>query len=65
MNSTVIGLLVVVLISTIVGWLISRSKQVEKPVKVMLFVLYFWMSFFVQLMVFALLYQFGMLDSII
>jgi len=34
MNSTVIGLFIVILISTIAGWLISRSKQVEKPVKV-------------------------------
>ncbi len=65
MNTTVIGLLVLILISTIVGWVISRSKKVEKPVRIMLFVLYFWMSFFIQMMVFAVLYHFGMLDSLI
>jgi hypothetical protein len=65
MNSTVIGLFIVILISTIAGWLISRSKQVEKPVKAMLFVLYFWVFVFIQLVIFSVLYQFGILDSVI
>ena len=65
MNSTVIGLLVVILIATFLGWLISRSKQVEKPVKVMLFVLYFWAFLFIQLIIFSVLYQFGVLDFVI
>jgi len=63
MNSTVIGILSVVFTSTVAGWLISRTKKVEKPVKVMLFVLYFWASFFIQLVVFAMLYHFGLLSD--
>jgi len=63
MNSTVITILGVVFISSVAGWLFSRSKKVEKPVKVMLFVLYFWVSFFVQLVVFAMLYHFGLLNN--
>ncbi len=65
MNTTVIGLFGVILISTVIGWVLSRSKKAEKPVKIMLFVLYFWMSFFIQMMAFAVLYHFGLLDSII
>jgi len=63
MNSTVIGILSVVFTSTVAGWLISRTKKVEKPVKVMLFVLYFWASFFIQLVAFAMLYHFGLLSD--
>ncbi|MCF6203473.1 MAG: hypothetical protein L3J59_07365 [Methylococcaceae bacterium] len=65
MNTTVIGLFIVILISTIAGWIINRSKQVEKPVKVMLFVLYFWVFVFIQLAIFSVLYHFGILDSVI
>ncbi|NOR69031.1 MAG: hypothetical protein GQ532_04950 [Methylomarinum sp.] len=63
MNSMVIGVLGVIFISTVAGWLFSRPKKVEKPVKVMLFVLYFWVSFFVQLVTFAMLYHFGILSD--
>lgn len=65
MNITIIGLLLIILISTLAGWLFSRSKKVEKPVMVMLFVLYFWLFAFIQLGVFAVLYQFGMFENII
>ncbi len=61
MNSIMIVLLVIVIISTAAACLLSRAKKVEKAVKVMLFVLYFWSFVFIQLIVFALLYQFDML----
>jgi len=64
MNTTVIGLLFLLLIATFSGWFFTRTKTVDKPVKVMLFVLYFWISAFIQLIVFALIYQFGLLDFI-
>jgi hypothetical protein len=59
MSPTIIGLIGLIFVSTVSGWFFSRSKKVEKPVKVMLFVLYFWVSFFVLLMVFAGLYYFS------
>jgi len=65
MNSTVVGLLIIVFIASIAGWFFSRSKEAEKPVKVMLFVLYFWGSVFIQVMIFSVLYQYGFLDTII
>lgn len=51
-----------VFLSTIAGWLFSRSKKAETPIKVMVFVLYFWLFAFIQMIVFAVLYQFGLLD---
>ncbi|NOR69178.1 MAG: hypothetical protein GQ532_05700 [Methylomarinum sp.] len=65
MSSTIIGLIVVLFISTFVGWFFSHSKKSEMPIKVMLFVLYFWISVFVQIMIFAGLYQFELLDAFI
>lgn len=64
MDATVIGLLLIVSIASLAGWFFSHSKEAEKPVKVMLFVLYFWGVVFAQLIVFSLFYQFGFLDSI-
>lgn len=61
----VFGLLVMIFISTLAGWFFSRSKKSEKPVRVMLFVLYFWLFVFIQLITFAVLHYFGMLDFII
>jgi len=63
MSGTMIGFFVLMFISTVFGWLFSRTKKVEKPVKAMLFVLYFWGSFFVQLVIFSLLYYFGLLSD--
>ena len=63
MNTMVIGLMVLILISTAAGWFFSHAKEAEKPVKVMLFVLYFWLFVFIQLVVFAVLYHFGLFDS--
>lgn len=63
MSPTIIGILGLIFIATLSGWLLSRSKKVEKPVKIMLFVLYFWVSLFIQLIVFAVLYQFDLLSD--
>lgn len=64
MNSTVIALLFMACLSTCVGWFFVHTKEVEKPVKIMLFVLYFWLSAFIQLMAFSLLYKVGLLEFI-
>ncbi|KAF3981405.1 MAG: hypothetical protein HFP81_03815 [Methylococcales symbiont of Hymedesmia sp. n. MRB-2018] len=61
MNSIVLYLIAIVLISVIIAWLISHSKQAEKAVKIMTFMIYFWLSAFVQLIVFALLYHYKIL----
>ena len=62
MNTMVIGLMVLISISTAAGWFFSHAKEAEKPVKVMLFVLYFWLFVFIQLVVFAVLYHFDILN---
>ena len=64
MNTVIIILLVIIAISTFVSWIMGRNKQVEKPVRVMLFVLYFWLLVFVQLTVLGTLYYFGVLDAL-
>ncbi len=63
MDPAIIGVIGLIFISAIVGWAFSRSKKVEKPVKAMLFVLYFWVSFFILLMIAAGLYHFDMLSG--
>ncbi len=62
MSTTIIGLIALISISTFAGWYFSHAKEAEKPVKVMLFVLYFWLSIFIQVVVFAVLYHFDILD---
>ena len=56
MNEYIAALLVMLLLAAFGGGLISARKPVEKPVKVMLFVLYFWVFVFVQVALFALGY---------
>ncbi len=56
MSATIAGLLVVVAISAFGGWMLIFRKAVEKPVKAMLFVGYFWLLAFVQLILAALAY---------
>ncbi len=63
MSPTIILISVLVLISVFCGWFSSRNKSQERAVTVMLFVLYFWGSAFVQLIIFALLYHFGFLQG--
>lgn len=56
MNVAIVGLLVVVTISAVGGWLLSANQTRETPVKVMLFVGYFWLLAFSQLLLIALSY---------
>lgn len=65
MSHSVIAIIIALLISTFFGWLFSYSKKVEMPVKVMLFVLYFWVTVFIQIILFAGLYHFELLDAFI
>ena len=64
MNIMIMGLMLVISISSAAGWFFSHAKEVDNPVKVMLFVLYFWLFVFIQLVVFAVLYHFGMFDTL-
>lgn len=61
-NVTFVVLLLVIAMSTLAGWYFSHIKEAEKPVKVMIFVLYFWGFVFLQLIILAILYQFGAVD---
>lgn len=56
MSVTIAGLLAVIAISATGGWWLSFRKEVEKPVKAMLFVGYFWLLAFVQLLLIAAAY---------
>ncbi len=62
MDNYLIVLMLMIFTSTIAGWSFSRYKQAEIPIKVMIFMLYFWLFVFIQLIIFAIMYQFGMLD---
>ncbi|QPK65095.1 hypothetical protein IVG45_09250 [Methylomonas sp. LL1] len=59
MNAAIIALLVVMLISTVSSWWMIRRKEQEKPVKIMMFIGYFWLLTFLQLFLFATLYFIG------
>jgi len=61
MNSLFIYFVIIMLISTSAGWLFSRSKKAEKAIKVMTFMLYFWLFAFMQLIAFGLLYHYKIL----
>lgn len=56
MDIAIIGLLIAVAISAVGGWLLCFRNEVEKPVKAMLFVGYFWLLSFIQLLLIALAY---------
>jgi len=58
MNLAMAGLLAIVVLSALGGWWFTVAKTVEKPVKVMMFVGYFWLLAFVQLSLFAAVYFF-------
>ena len=58
MNYSLIGALILS-VATLAGWLLVRYKDgtKSKQVKWALFVLYFWLLNFVQLIVLAIVYQ--------
>ena len=47
------ALLIVIGLSALGGWLLIVGKEAEKPVKAMMFVAYFWMLAFSQLLLLA------------
>lgn len=52
----IIALLGILLMSTVCGWWLVRRKTEENPVKVMMFVGYFWLLTFAQVLLFTALY---------
>lgn len=56
MQISIMALLGVVGISSLGAWFFSHAKQAEKPVKIMIFVGFFWLLSFIQLTVLALGY---------
>lgn len=59
MNIAMMLLLGILALSSLLGWWLSRRKAVEKPVQVMIFIGYFWLLTFLQLLLAALLYYIG------
>ncbi|WP_367156061.1 hypothetical protein [Methylomonas sp. HYX-M1] len=53
MHLALLGLLAVLAISATAGWLMVGNKQQDKPVRVMMFVGYFWLLTFLQLLLLA------------
>lgn len=59
MNIVLIGG-VMLLVSLFGGWLLAeRKKADEKQVKIIFFMVYFWLLFFVQLAVLAIAHYYG------
>ncbi|AEG01403.1 hypothetical protein [Methylomonas methanica] len=56
MNTAILVLLGMLAVSSAFGWWLSRRKVAEKPVRVMMFIGYFWSLTFLQLLLAALLY---------
>ncbi|HBA66531.1 MAG TPA: hypothetical protein DCZ48_10240 [Methylococcaceae bacterium] len=49
----------ILIVSLVGGWLLSaRKKSEEKPIKIMFFMVYFWLLFFVQLGILAIVYYY-------
>jgi hypothetical protein len=49
-------LLLILAISSLCGWWLSCPKTAERPLKIMMFIGYFWLVTFVQILLFAALY---------
>ncbi|MDD4914298.1 MAG: hypothetical protein PHW13_04575 [Methylococcales bacterium] len=56
MNEIIIGLLIVLSVAGLAAWRIAAGKAVDRPVKIMIFVGYFWLLAFVQLTLFAVIH---------
>ncbi|MCQ8105742.1 hypothetical protein NP590_16650 [Methylomonas sp. SURF-2] len=59
MSVAIIALLLVMLISTLCGWWMIRRKTQDTPVKIMMFIGYFWLLTFLQLFLLAAYYFIG------
>jgi hypothetical protein len=53
MPSAIAILLLILVISSLCGWWLSSRKQLEKPLKIMMFIGYFWLVTFLQILLFA------------
>ncbi|MGD0961305.1 MAG: hypothetical protein ABSB19_15970 [Methylomonas sp.] len=56
MNPVVTEILLITLFSGLGGWWLSAGKTTDKPVRIMLFVGYFWLLAFIQLVLAGLGY---------
>ncbi|OQW78759.1 MAG: hypothetical protein BVN35_03650 [Proteobacteria bacterium ST_bin11] len=56
MTIVILSLLAVAFISGIGGWWFSAKQTLEKPVRIMMFVGYFWLLAFAQFLLIALSY---------
>lgn len=56
MNMVIMALLGLLVVAAALAWLLIRDKTQETPVKVMMFVGYFWLITFLQLLAFGLVY---------
>lgn len=56
MNTILIALLAILSLSALVAVVLALKKPVETPVKVMLFVGYFWGTAFVQFLIVSVVY---------
>jgi hypothetical protein len=56
MNASLAALCAVIAVSVAGGWYFTARRIAEKPVKVMLFVAYFWLTAFIQLTLIAAAY---------
>ena len=56
MSVAIVALLVVLGFAGLIALLLIRGKSQDKPVKVMMFVGYFWLSAFLQLLLLAGIY---------
>jgi hypothetical protein len=56
MSVAIVALLVVLGIAGLIALLLIRGKSQDKPVKVMMFVGFFWLITFLQLLAFGLVY---------
>lgn len=56
MHLAIVTLLVMLGIAGLIALLLIRGKSQDKPVKVMMFVGYFWLITFLQLLAFGLVY---------
>ncbi|MBD9363537.1 hypothetical protein [Methylomonas fluvii] len=56
MSIVIIALLVIATVSGLGGWWYSSKQTLETPVRIMLFVGYFWLLAFAQFLLIALSY---------
>jgi uncharacterized membrane protein YedE/YeeE len=56
MSLALLGLLLMLVVSAVCSWWLAVRKTTEKPVRAMIFIGYFWLLSFVQIMLAVLVY---------